>query len=289
MNEPDWKGALGEAFEEAVAYLQGIPSRSIPSYVDLSTLRAALGGSLPERPMEPREVVADLAAAADQGVVASGSGRFFGFVIGGANPAALAADWLTSAWDQNAGLYVLGPAASVVEEVAGEWLAELFGLPAGVSVGFVTGGQMANFTGLAAGLHDVLHRVGWDLAAGGLWDAPRVRILAGAGRHGTIDRALRFLGVGTGAIVEVDADEQGRMRPAALAAALDQTTWASNRVRPGGQCQQWSDRPRCGNLRASAPTRGLGARGRRVRTLGSRQPATATACRRDGIGRFVGH
>ena len=224
MNEPDWKGALGEAFEEAVAYLQGIPSRPIPSYVDLSTLRAALGGSVPERPTEPREVVADLAAAADQGVVASGSGRFFGFVIGGANPAALAADWLTSAWDQNAGLYVLGPAASVVEEVAGEWLAELFGLPAGVSVGFVTGGQMANFTGLAAGLHDVLRRDGWDLAAGGLWDAPRVRVLAGAGRHGTIDRALRFLGVGTGAIVEVDADEQGRMRPAALAAALDQTT-----------------------------------------------------------------
>jgi glutamate/tyrosine decarboxylase-like PLP-dependent enzyme len=224
VNEPDWKGALGEAFEEALAYLQDLPSRPIPSYVDLSTLRAALGGSVPERSMEPREVVADLVAAADPGVVASGSGRFFGFVIGGANPAALAADWLTSAWDQNAGLYILGPAASVVEEIAGAWLAELFGLPAGVSVGFVTGGQMANFTGLAAGLHDVLRRAGWDLAAGGLWGAPRVRILAGAGRHGTIDRALRFLGAGTGAIVEVDADEQGRMRPAALAAALDQTS-----------------------------------------------------------------
>jgi glutamate/tyrosine decarboxylase-like PLP-dependent enzyme len=172
--------------------------------------------------MEPREVVADLVAAADPGVVASGSGRFFGFVIGGANPAALAADWLTSAWDQNAGLYVLGPAASVVEEVAGEWLAELFGLPVGMSVGFVTGAQMANFTGLAAALHEVLRRAGWDLATGGLWGAPRVRVLAGAGRHGTIDRALRFLGVGTSAIVEVDADRQGRMQPAALAAALQQ-------------------------------------------------------------------
>jgi glutamate/tyrosine decarboxylase-like PLP-dependent enzyme len=172
--------------------------------------------------MEPREVVADLVAAADPGVVASGSGRFFGFVIGGANPAALAADWLTSAWDQNAGLYVLGPAASVVEEVAGEWLAELFGLPVGMSVGYVTGAQMANFTGLAAALHEVLRRAGWDLATGGLWGAPRVRVLAGAGRHGTIDRALRFLGVGTSAIVEVDADRQGRMQPAALAAALQQ-------------------------------------------------------------------
>jgi len=224
MNEPDWKGALGEAFEEALAYLQDLPARPIPSYVDLSTLRAALGGTVPERPVDPREVVTDLVAAAEPGVVASGSGRFFGFVVGGANPAALAADWLTSAWDQNAGLYVLGPAASVVEEVAGEWLAELFGLPAGVSVGFVTGGQMANFTGLAAGLHDVLRRAGWNLAARGLWGAPRVRILASAGRHGTIDRALRFLGVGTEAIVEVDADEQGRMRPASLALALDQTS-----------------------------------------------------------------
>jgi glutamate/tyrosine decarboxylase-like PLP-dependent enzyme len=222
MNEADWKGPLGEAFEEALAYLEGLPSRRVASYIDLSTLRKALGGPVPNRPMEPREVVADLVAAADPGVVASGSGRFFGFVIGGANPAALAADWLTSAWDQNAGLYVLGPAASVVEEVAGEWLAELFGLPVGMSVGFVTGAQMANFTGLAAALHEVLRRAGWDLAAGGLWGAPRVRVLAGAGRHGTIDRALRFLGVGTSAIVEVDADRQGRMQPAALAAALQQ-------------------------------------------------------------------
>jgi glutamate/tyrosine decarboxylase-like PLP-dependent enzyme len=222
MNEADWKGPLGEAFEEALAYLEGLPSRRVASYIDLSTLRKALGGPVPNRPMEPREVVADLVAAADPGVVASGSGRFFGFVIGGANPAALAADWLTSAWDQNAGLYVLGPAASVVEEVAGEWLAELFGLPVGMSVGYVTGAQMANFTGLAAALHEVLRRAGWDLATGGLWGAPRVRVLAGAGRHGTIDRALRFLGVGTSAIVEVDADRQGRMQPAALAAALQQ-------------------------------------------------------------------
>ena len=222
MNEADWKGPLGEAFEEALAYLEGLPSRRVASYIELSTLRKALGGPVPNRPMEPREVVADLVAAADPGVVASGSGRFFGFVIGGANPAALAADWLTSAWDQNAGLYVLGPAASVVEEVAGEWLAELFGLPVGMSVGFVTGAQMANFTGLAAALHEVLRRAGWDLATGGLWGAPRVRVLAGAGRHGTIDRALRFLGVGTSTIVEVDADRQGRMQPAALAAALQQ-------------------------------------------------------------------
>jgi glutamate/tyrosine decarboxylase-like PLP-dependent enzyme len=172
-----------------------------------------------KRPLDPREVVAELATAAEPGVVATAGGRYFGFVVGGATPAALAADWLTSAWDQNAALYVLGPAASVVEEVAGAWLAELLGLPAGVSVGLVTGGQMANFTGLAIALRELLDRAGWDVESDGLWGAPRVRVLAGQGRHGTIDRALRFLGAG--AVEAVDADDQGRLRPAALAAALD--------------------------------------------------------------------
>jgi len=222
MNEPDWKGALAEAFEHALAYLEGLPARPIPAPANLAELRAALGGPLQERPLEAREVIEDLVLTADPGVVASGSGRFFGFVIGGATPAALAADWLASTWDQNAGLYVIGPSASVVEEVAGEWLAELLGLPMGVSVGFVTGAQMANFTALAAALHDVLRRAGWDLAADGLWGAPRIRILAGQARHGTIDRALRFLGVGKAAIVEVESDDQGRMKPEALAALLEE-------------------------------------------------------------------
>jgi len=218
VEQPDWKGSLGEAFDQALAYLEGLPARPVPARAGLAELRAALGGPLPDRPREPREVVAALAEAAEPGVVASGSGRYFGFVVGGATPAAMAADWLASAWDQNAGLYVLGPAASVVEEVAAGWLAELLGLPAGVSAGFVTGAQMANFTGLAIALQEQLRRAGWDLAADGLWGAPRVRVLAGQARHGTIDRALRFLGAG--AVVAVDADDQGRMRPAALAAAL---------------------------------------------------------------------
>jgi len=219
VNEPDWKRPLGEAFDQALAYLEGLPGRPVPGRAGLAELRAALGGPLPERPLDPREVVAELATAAEPGVVATAGGRYFGFVVGGATPAALAADWLTSAWDQNAALYVLGPAASVVEEVAGAWLAELLGLPAGVSVGLVTGGQMANFTGLAIALRELLDRAGWDVESDGLWGAPRVRVLAGQGRHGTIDRALRFLGAG--AVEAVDADDQGRLRPAALAAALD--------------------------------------------------------------------
>ena len=204
-----------------MSYLDGLPDRPIHPAADLAQLRAALGGPLPERPLDARDVVADLAAAAGPGVIASGSGRFFGFVVGGATPAALAADWLASAWDQNAGLYILGPAAAVVEEVAGAWVADLFGLPPHVSVGFVTGAQMANVTGLAAALHAVLGRAGWDVSSAGLWGAPRVRVLAGEQRHGTVDRALRFLGVGTAAIELIPADAQGRMRVDALAEALD--------------------------------------------------------------------
>jgi len=220
MDQPDWKGALGAAFDHAMVYLHGLPERPVSARASLADLRADLGGSLPARPLPPDQVVAALAAAAEPGVVASSGGRYFGFVVGGATPAALAADWLTSVWDQNAGLYVLGPAASVVEEVASAWLIELLGLPAATSVGFVTGGQMANFTGLAIAVRDVLRRTGWDVDTAGLWGAPRVRVIAGEGRHGTIDRALRLLGMGTGSIVAVPADGQGRMVVPALADAL---------------------------------------------------------------------
>jgi hypothetical protein len=139
-------------------------------------------------------------------------------------PAALAADWLASAWDQNAGLYVLGPAAAaaVVEEIASAWAADLLGLPPDVSVGFVTGAQLANVTGLAAALLAVLDRAGWDVSSAGLWGAPRVRVLAGEQRHGTVDRVLRFLGVGTAAVEPIPADAQGRMRVDALASAFDE-------------------------------------------------------------------
>jgi glutamate/tyrosine decarboxylase-like PLP-dependent enzyme len=220
MDRPDWKAPLGTAFNHAMAYLDGLPERPVSVRASLTDLRTALGGPLPTGPLPPDQVVAALAAAVEPGVVASSSGRYFGFVVGGATPAALAADWLTSVWDQNAGLYVLGPAASVVEEAASAWLIELLGLPAPTSVGFVTGGQMANFTALATAVRDVLHRIGWDVDTDGLWGAPRVRVIVGEGRHGTIDRALRLLGMGTGSIVAVPMDGQGRMIVPALAQAL---------------------------------------------------------------------
>jgi glutamate/tyrosine decarboxylase-like PLP-dependent enzyme len=220
MEQPDWHGPLTEAYEQATRFLTGLPDRPVGSTATLAELRAALGGPLPDKGTDAREVVARLAAAAEDGIVASPSGRFFGFVIGGAMPAALAADWLTATWDQNAGLYAAGPSAAVVEEVAGGWLRDLFGLPPHTSVGFVTGAQMSHVTALAAARHEVLRRVGWDVETGGLQGAPRIAVLAGADRHSTIDRALRFLGIGTAALVPVDVDAEGRMLPAALRAAL---------------------------------------------------------------------
>src|SRR3954469_17427904 len=220
MIRPDWKTPLAEAFEQAVAYLEALPERPLAPMPSTADLRAALGGPLPDGPSDPREVVARLARAAGPGIMPSGSGRYFGFVVGGTTPAALAADWLASAWDQNAGLAVMGPAAAVAEEVAGAWVVDVLGLPAGSSVGFVTGAQSANVTGLAIALAEVLRAAGWNWAEQGLWGAPRVRVLAGEGRHGTIDRALRFLGAGVGALELVPVDDQGRLRPAALREAL---------------------------------------------------------------------
>jgi glutamate/tyrosine decarboxylase-like PLP-dependent enzyme len=217
---PDWKAPLGEAFEQALAYLDGLPTRPLGPAPDLDALRAALGGPLPEVSGDPREVVAALARAADPGIMPSGSGRYFGFVVGGATPAALAADWLTAAWDQNAGLAAMGPSAAVVEEIAAGWVLDVLGLPAQASVGFVTGAQTATLTGLAVAIAEMLRAAGWDAAAQGLWGAPMVRVLAGESRHGTIDRALRFLGVGTDALVPVACDGQGRMRREALSAVL---------------------------------------------------------------------
>lgn len=204
----------------AAGYLEGISERPVGALAGVEELRASLGGPLPEGPSVPREVIDRLAAAAEPGLVASPGGRYFGFVIGGAVPAALAADWLTTAWDQNAGLYVCGPSAAVVEEVAGAWVAELLGLPPGVSFGFVTSCQMAHFTALATARGAMLERAGWDVNVRGLIGAPPIRVVVGAERHGTVDRALRFLGLGTECIVAVPADAQGRMDPAALGPAL---------------------------------------------------------------------
>ena len=211
---------LDEVLRYASQFLAELPERPVGWTAGVEELRAALGGPLPEDPQPPAEVIRRLIKAADAGIVGTTSPRYFGFVIGGSTPSSLAADWLTSLWDQNAGLFVGGPAASVVEEVAGKWLVDMLGLPSNSSFGLVSGGQMANFTGLAAARHHVLARAGWDVETRGLQGAPVVRVIVGAERHSTIDRSLRFLGLGTENLRLLEADEQGRMRVDLLEAAL---------------------------------------------------------------------
>jgi glutamate/tyrosine decarboxylase-like PLP-dependent enzyme len=195
-----------------------LADRPIEPRVTLEEMHAALDGPLPEHPRDPGAVVDELVAAAGPGVVAIPSGRYFGFVIGGALPAALAADWLTSTWDQNAGLYVIGPSAAVVEDVAGAWLKELLGLPAHASFAFVTGCQMAHVTALAAARHHVLSQAGWNLDRDGLAGGPPIRVVVGEESHVTVDRALRLLGLGVPETVP--ADDQGRTSVDGVRAAL---------------------------------------------------------------------
>ena len=212
--------ALDAAYAAVARYLDGLGARPVGATADAAAMRAALAVPLPEQGEPAARVIAELAGKADPGIVASGGPRFFGFVIGGSVPAALAADWLTSAWDQNAGLFVLSPAAAIVEETVLGWLRELFGLPEGTGMGFVTGGQMANTTCLAAARQAVLARAGWDVAAQGLIGAPRVAVIAGDEAHVTVHGALRLLGLGDACVVKVKTDGQGRMLPEAVREAL---------------------------------------------------------------------
>ncbi len=213
-----YAAALNRAAVHAGAWLGSIPERAVPPSDSADESLAGFAAALPDRPTDPAEVVDLLAALAEPGLMAMGSGRFFGWVIGGTLPAALAADWLTSAWDQNSGMRFATPATVAAEEAAAGWLLDLLGLPPGADVGFVTGGTMANFGGLAAGRQQVLADAGWDLDRLGLCGAPRVRLLVGAECHDTVDLTLRYLGLGAPTVVP--ADDQGRIRLDALADAL---------------------------------------------------------------------
>ncbi len=217
---PDaYTAALERASAHARAWLASMPDRSVPPRATADDLRESLGGPLPEGPTDPAAVVDLLAESVEPGLMAMPSGRFFGWVIGGTLPAALAADWLTSAWDQNSGMRFATPGTVAAEEGAAAWLLDVLGLPAGADVGFVTGATMANFTGLAAGRQQVLTDAGWDVDRLGLSGSPRVQVLVGAERHGTVDLALRYLGLGSPTAVAVD--EQGRISLEALSDALD--------------------------------------------------------------------
>ncbi|MGW7456843.1 pyridoxal phosphate-dependent decarboxylase family protein [Streptomyces sp. NPDC054797] len=212
------EAALRQAYGHAVDWLASLSGRRVPARASVEEIVRALGTELPAGPSTPADVVDLLATACEPGLTAFPSGRFYGFVVGGTEPAALAADWLVSAWDQNCVMRAVSPSYAAAEEIAGAWLLDLLGLPGDSAVGFTTGATMANFTCLAAGRDAVLRRAGLNVARDGLAGGPGVRVLAGQDRHMAIDLALRYLGLGEPELVP--ADDQGRIDPEALRRAL---------------------------------------------------------------------
>jgi glutamate/tyrosine decarboxylase-like PLP-dependent enzyme len=211
---------LERACSLADDYLAGVAAQPVGSAADYDTLLKSLGGPIASGSTPALQVIDELAARAKPGLVATAGPRHFGFVIGGVLPAALAADWLTSAWDQNAFSFVLSPAATAVEEIARRWLVDLLGLSPDMSMGIVTGGTMGNFTALAAARHALLDQAGWNVEEQGLFGAPEFCVVASEESHITIFASLQMLGLGRARVTRVATDDQGRMRPSALRLAL---------------------------------------------------------------------
>ena len=211
---------LQRALGHALSHLSGMDNRPAGATTSLKQLRERFDQPLPQIGTDPAQVIDDLVRDCKGGIIGSAGGRFFGWVIGGTLPAALAADWLTSVWDQNAAIHACGPAEAVIEEVAGRWLKELFGLPQRASFAFVTGTQMAHLTCLASARHRLLKRIGWDVEEQGLSGAPSVRILTSTERHGSFERAIRILGFGKRAVMSLPCNDLGQLEPTALERTL---------------------------------------------------------------------
>ena len=220
-NESLFAPALEHALQRALRHLEGLGARPVNATADLAQLRARFDRPLPEGGTNPVQVIEELVRDAEGGILGSAGGRFFGWVIGGSLPAALAADWLTSAWDQNAAIHACGPATAVIEEVTGAWLKGLFGLPSSASFAFVTGTQMAHLTCLASARHRLLKRAGWDVEELGMAGAPQVRLITSSERHGSVERAVRILGFGKHAVTTLPCNQRGQLEPDALAHALE--------------------------------------------------------------------
>lgn len=220
MRSSDWKSVLDAAGSAALAHLESLPHRPVMPTADHATVRAALDHPPTAAGLDPARVVEELARDLGPHVAAQASGRYFGFVIGGLHPASLGAEMLVTAWDQNAAMSPVTPGVAMAEELAAQWLIDLLGLPGDSSVGFVTGGQMATFTCLAAARHEVLRAAGWDVEADGLAGSPPIAVVVKTGAHATVLRALRYLGLGERSVVAVDCDDQDNVRPEALVTAL---------------------------------------------------------------------
>jgi glutamate/tyrosine decarboxylase-like PLP-dependent enzyme len=221
-SQDQFQNSLEAAFQSARAYIENLDSIPVGATADLQTLRQKLSKPLTNEGTPPEKVIEDLVRDAQAGLIGTGTGRFFGWVIGGTVPAALAADILTSVWDQNASMYAASPAAAIVEEIAGVWLKEILGLPAYASFALVTGCQMAHTTCLAAARHALLAKSNWDVEEKGLFGAPPLRVLTSAMRHGTFDRAIRFLGIGKSQVELLESDDRDCLKADALERALKQ-------------------------------------------------------------------
>jgi glutamate/tyrosine decarboxylase-like PLP-dependent enzyme len=218
VNSP--RASLHSIADRAADFLESLATRRVSATATTEELLRRLYRPLPEQGTPAEFVIQELIEAIEPGLVASAGPRFFGYVVGGATHASLMADWLTSAWDQNAQTYSTSPAAATAEVVVARWLLELFDLPAHSSVGFVTGGQMANFTALACARNAVLQRAGWDWANRGLFGAPPITALMSDGGHATVRAAFGMLGIGSAQIREIPSDSEGRMQLAALERAV---------------------------------------------------------------------
>jgi len=211
---------MRRAAEIGLDYLASLSDRHVGARADAATIRERLPAELPDGPMDPVAVIEELATAADPGVVASVGPRYFGFVVGGQLPASAAADWLTTAWGQNAVVHALSPAAAAAEEVAGTWMLELLGLPRDASVGLPTGAGLGNAIGLAAARHAVLAKESWDVEAKGLYGAPELTVVIGEEAHATLLTALQYLGLGRDRVIRVPTDDQGQMQGDAARSAI---------------------------------------------------------------------
>ena len=257
------------AAARAAAFRTALPDRPVGAARTAEELHEVFGGPLPEIPSTPGDVIDRLADAAADGLTGNAGPRFFGFVVGGALPAATAADIMAAGWDQFSFNAITSPAAAAAENAAGTWLKELLSIPQTASVGFATGAQGANTVGLAAARHHVLAQAGWDVGLHGLAGAPRVQVLAGAERHGTIDRSLRLLGLGTASVAAGTGRGERRDRPGgAREAARLNGSRPADRVPAGRQREHRGLRRPAHHHRVGPRSRWLGARRRRLRAVG---------------------
>src|ERR1051325_6345993 len=221
QNKRDRRDLLNTTSELANEFLDSVAERPVAWPVDFEKLLAELNGAGWQRDGDdPNRIVGQLARLAEHAIVATAGPRYFGFVVGGSLPVAMATDWLTSAWDQNGAFYAHSPLAATVEKIAGDWLIDLFGLSKDSSVGFVTGGTMANFTGLAAGRHALLQKLGWDIERQGLIGAPKITVVTSDESHVSVFACLQMLGLGSERVVRVPTDDQGRMKSDQLRSVL---------------------------------------------------------------------